>query len=135
MAHNPSTRPGLSPLADSDGIRSPALFLRVVSAQVRIFQQPASAACLVCRGRVDLERAAAEMLEPEEHRRRVDERYAPALAGVEPAVVAFTTQVAAAAVSELLERLIHYGPSTRPFRCSSPNRLSIRCLGRRYAGV
>ena len=72
------------------------------------------AACLVCRGRIDLERAAAEMLEPEEHRRRVDEGYAPALAGVEPAVVAFTTQVAAAAVSELLERLIHYGPTPAP---------------------
>ncbi len=35
---------------------------------------------------------------------------APALARTEPAVVAFTTLVAATAVSELLERLIGYGP-------------------------
>ena len=72
------------------------------------------AACLVCRNRIDLQRAAAEMLAPDEHQRLADEGYAPALAGVEPAVVAFTTQVAAAAVSELLERLIHYGPEPAP---------------------
>ena len=72
------------------------------------------AACLVCRNRIDLQRAAAEMLAPEEHRRLAGEGYAPALAGVEPAVVAFTTQVAAAAVSELLERLIQYGPEPAP---------------------
>ena len=67
-------------------------------------------ACLVCRNRIDLHRAGAEMLAPDEYRRRADEGYAPALSGAEPAVVAFTTQVAAAAVGELLERLIHYGP-------------------------
>jgi len=72
------------------------------------------AACLVCRGRIDLQRAAAEMLAPNEHSRLADEGYAPALPGVEPAVVAYTTQVAAAAVSELLERLIHYGPEPTP---------------------
>jgi hypothetical protein len=70
--------------------------------------------CLVCRKRIDLQRAFAEMLSPEEHRRLAAEGYAPALAGSEPAVVAFTTQVAAAAVSELLERLIHYGPEPAP---------------------
>ena len=72
------------------------------------------AACLVCRNRIDLHRAAAEMLTPDEHQRLVDEGYAPALLGVEPAVVAFTTQVAAAAVGELLERLIQYGPEPAP---------------------
>jgi hypothetical protein len=71
-------------------------------------------ACLVCRGRIDLDRAAAELLTPEERKRRVDEGYAPALHGVEPAVVTFTTAVAAAAVAELLERLIGYGPEPRP---------------------
>lgn len=71
-------------------------------------------ACLVCRGRIDLSRAAAEALTPSERKRRVDEGYAPALGNVEPAVVAFTTAVAAAAVSELLERLIGFGPSPRP---------------------
>ena len=72
------------------------------------------AGCLVCRGRINLQRAATEMLEPDERRRRVNEGYAPALPGIEPAVVTFTTQVAAAAVSELLERLIHYGPTPPP---------------------
>lgn len=71
-------------------------------------------ACLICRGRVDLARAGAELLTPDERRRREDEGYAPALARTEPAVVTFTTMVAAVAVSELLERLIGYGPEQRP---------------------
>jgi hypothetical protein len=71
-------------------------------------------ACLVCRGRIDLSRAAAELLTPEERVRREDEGYAPALRGVEPAVVTFTTAMASAAVAELLERLIGYGPEPRP---------------------
>ena len=80
----------------------------------RVTMLAPGAACLVCRNRIDLQRAAAEMLAPDEHQRLADEGYAPALLGVEPAVVAFTTQVAAAAVSELLERLIHYGPEPSP---------------------
>lgn len=71
-------------------------------------------ACLVCRGRIDLARAAAELLTPDERRRREDEGYAPALGRTEPAVVAYTTLVAATAVAELLERLVGYGPELRP---------------------
>lgn len=71
-------------------------------------------ACLVCRGRIDLARAGAELLTADERRRREDEGYAPALGRTEPAVVTFTTLVAATAVSELLERLIGYGPEPRP---------------------
>jgi hypothetical protein len=71
-------------------------------------------ACLVCRDRIDLARAGAEMLTPTERKRLADEGYAPALGGTEPAVVAFTTAVAAAAVGELLERMIGYGPEPRP---------------------
>jgi proteasome lid subunit RPN8/RPN11 len=71
-------------------------------------------ACLVCRGRIDLARARAELLTPDERVRREDEGYAPALGRTEPAVVAFTTLVGATAVSELLERLIGYGPEPRP---------------------
>ncbi len=67
-------------------------------------------ACLICRNRIDLARAAAELLTPEERKRLADEGYAPALGATEPAVVAFTTAVAAAAVNELLNRLIGYGP-------------------------
>lgn len=71
-------------------------------------------ACLVCRDRINLARASAEVLTPEERIRREDEGYAPALAQIEPAVIAFTTIVGAVAVSELLERLIGYGPDLRP---------------------
>ena len=71
-------------------------------------------ACLVCRRRIDLPRAAAELLTPKERVRRQDEGYAPALLQTEPAVVTFTTLVATTAVSELLERLIGYGPDNRP---------------------
>ena len=71
-------------------------------------------ACLVCRGRIDLARAGAELLTPDERQRREDEGYAPGLGRTEPAVVTFTTVVAATAVSELLERLIGYGPKPRP---------------------
>ncbi len=71
-------------------------------------------ACLICRDRIDLARAGAELLTPDERVRREDEGYAPALAQVEPAVVAFTTLVGSSAVSELLERLIGYGPEPRP---------------------
>jgi molybdopterin/thiamine biosynthesis adenylyltransferase len=71
-------------------------------------------ACLGCRSRIDLARAAAELLTPEERRRREDEGYAPALGRVEPAVVAYTTLVAATAVSELIERFVGYGPEPRP---------------------
>ncbi|MDE3111180.1 MAG: ThiF family adenylyltransferase, partial [Acidobacteriota bacterium] len=71
-------------------------------------------ACLVCRDRIDLTRAASELLTPEERVRRENEGYAPALGRTEPAVVAFTTIVAASAVGEFLERLIGYGPQPRP---------------------
>jgi hypothetical protein len=71
-------------------------------------------ACLVCRQRVDFARASAELMTPGERRRREEEGYAPALGRIEPAVVTFTTAVAATAVSELLERLIGYGPTPRP---------------------
>lgn len=72
------------------------------------------AGCLICRGRIDLQRANSELLTSEERVRLVGEGYAPALQGIEPAVVAFTTLVAATAVAELLERLIGYGPEPRP---------------------
>lgn len=71
-------------------------------------------ACLLCRGRIDTAKAQAEFLTPDERRRREDEGYAPALGNTEPAVVTFTTLIAATAVNELLERLIGYGPQPRP---------------------
>ena len=50
----------------------------------------------------------------DEQHRLQREGYAAALPGVEPAVVTFTTAVAASAVSELLERLAGYGPEPAP---------------------
>lgn len=80
----------------------------------RITTLTPGAGCLVCRNRVDLARAAAEMRTPEERQKLANEGYAPALGQIEPAVVTFTTAVAAAAVNELLDRLIGYGPPERP---------------------
>ena len=104
----------LTPVIDCGVLLSSGSDSRIEGIDGRVTVLGPGAACLVCRNRIDLQRAAAEMLSPDEHQRLADEGYAPALAGAEPAVVAFTTQVAAAAVSELLERLIHYGPEPVP---------------------
>lgn len=72
------------------------------------------AACLVCRNRIDMRRAAAEQMSAAERQRLAAEGYAPALGRVEPAVITFTTSVAAQAVSELIERFVGYGPVPRP---------------------
>lgn len=71
------------------------------------------AACLLCRKRIDVALAAAQLLPEAERQERQAEGYAPALRGIEPAVVTFTTAVAAAAVNELLERMIGFGPTPR----------------------
>jgi molybdopterin/thiamine biosynthesis adenylyltransferase len=81
-------------------------------------------ACLICRDRINIARASAELLTPHERVRRQDEGYAPALAQTEPAVVTFTTIVGATAVSELLERLTGYGPEPRP------SEILLRCHDR-----
>ena len=104
----------LTPVIDCGVLLSSGCGGQLVGIDGRVTLLAPGAACLVCRDRIDLRRAAAEMLAPDEYRRLADEGYAPALPGTEPAVVTFTTQVAAAAVSELLERLIHYGPEPAP---------------------
>ena len=104
----------LTPVVDCGVLLSSGCGGQLVGIDGRVTLITPGAACLVCRDRIDLQRAAAEMLAPDEYRRLADEGYAPALPGTEPAVVTFTTQVAAAAVSELLERLIHYGPEPAP---------------------
>lgn len=62
-------------------------------------------ACLFCRGRITPDRITAEGLAPDEHRRLADEGYAPELEDEAPAVIPFTTAVAAQAVAELLHRM------------------------------
>ena len=104
----------LTPVIDCGVLLSSGHGGQLVGIDGRVTVLVPGAACLVCRNRIDLQRAAAEMLNPSEYRRLAEEGYAPALSDPEPAVVAFTTQVASAAVGELLERLIHYGPDPVP---------------------
>lgn len=61
--------------------------------------------CLQCRGRINPQALQAEVLEVNERADRVAEGYAVGLAERDPAVIAFTTGVAAQAVSELLARI------------------------------
>lgn len=104
----------MTPIIDCGVLLSSRKDGRLEGIDGRITVLGPGAACLVCRGRIDFQRAAAETMSPNEYDRRVAEGYAPAMPDVEPAVVTYTTQVAAAAVSELLERLVHYGPEPPP---------------------
>lgn len=63
------------------------------------------AACLRCRGRINERVLHAESLAPEERERLAEEDYAPELGEPDPAVVAYTTAVAALSVAELLNRM------------------------------
>jgi hypothetical protein len=104
----------LTPVIDCGVLLSsgPGGLLQGINGRVTILA-PGSA-CLICRGRIDQARAATELLTPEERTRRLDEGYAAALPGAEPAVVTFTTAVAAAAVTELIDRLVGFGPEPVP---------------------
>jgi molybdopterin/thiamine biosynthesis adenylyltransferase len=62
-------------------------------------------ACLFCRGRIDPETIRAESLPTDQLEREIKEGYIAGLETNEPAVVTFTTAVAAQAVTELLHRL------------------------------
>lgn len=104
----------LIPVIDCGVILTSDVENNLIGVDGRVTVLHPGAACLQCRGRLDLSRAASELLSPEERKKRVDEGYAPALAGIEPSVVSFTTVVAATAVSELLERFIGYGPDPVP---------------------
>ena len=104
----------LTPVIDCGVLLSSGSGGQLIGIDGRVTVLAPGAACLVCRNRIDLRQAAAEMLATEEHSQLVKEGYAPALLDPQPAVVAYTTQVAAASVSELLERLIHYGPEPAP---------------------
>lgn len=80
--------------------------IREVTGRVTVLM-PGSA-CLHCRGRVDQGKMRAEMLmriRPVEYWQRVKEGYAPELGQIDPAVVMFTTGVAARAVTELVQLL------------------------------
>jgi proteasome lid subunit RPN8/RPN11 len=65
----------------------------------------AGEACLFCRGRISAAMIALESKPSEEQASLAAEGYAPLLVTRDPAVVTFTTAVAAKAVTELLHRL------------------------------
>lgn len=70
--------------------------------------------CLQCRGRINAAALQSEALDPVERERRINEGYATELNDRDPAVVAFTTGVAAHAVSEFVHRIFRLddlGPS------------------------
>ena len=81
---------------------------RIRSIQGRVTTLLPGAACLFCRGRITAERIAIESqraTDPDSAAQRVREGYAPELEDPAPAVISFTTTVAASSVSELLHRL------------------------------
>lgn len=61
--------------------------------------------CLQCRGRISAAALQSEVLNPSERAQRIVEGYAVGLDERDPAVIAYTTGVAAHAVNELLHRL------------------------------
>lgn len=62
-------------------------------------------ACLFCRGRISAETIRVEALSDEDRRTQARDGYAPELEEPAPAVIAFTSATASAAISELLHRL------------------------------
>jgi hypothetical protein len=78
------------------------------SVQGRVTTLMPGAACLFCRGRIHPDRIRAEVVDavnPDEAERLRHDGYAPELEGPDPAVVTFTTSVAAAAINQMLHRL------------------------------
>ncbi len=70
-------------------------------------------ACLFCRQRITAERIRLESLSEGERKSLTEEGYAPELEMPNPAVVPFTSAIAALAVSELLHRLTGFMGSDR----------------------
>jgi len=70
------------------------------------------AACLLCRGRIDLRMAHVEHLDPEERRRLAEQGYAPDLEEPQPSVVTYTSLIASLATTELLNRLFGLADAT-----------------------
>ena len=104
----------LTPVIDCGVLLSSAHSGQLIGIDGRVTVLAPGAACLVCRNRIDLQQAGAEVMASDEYHQLRHEGYAPALHDPQPAVVTFTTQVASASVSELLERLIRYGPEPPP---------------------
>lgn len=86
------------------------------SIQGRVTTLMNGAACLYCRGRISADRVAAQTrreVDPDGAQALEDEGYLPELGEPAPAVVAFTTAIAASAVTEMLHRLTGFMGSDR----------------------
>jgi molybdopterin/thiamine biosynthesis adenylyltransferase len=80
----------------------------------RVTTLMAGEACLFCRGRISPEAIRVEALSATDRHAQIDQGYAPELDEPAPAVIAFTTLVASAAVAELVHRLTGFmGPVRR----------------------
>jgi molybdopterin/thiamine biosynthesis adenylyltransferase len=90
--------------------------------------------CLLCRGEFDPVRAREEQYSETERQGLVDEGYAQGLADRDPAVVAYTTLVAAHAVADALQRLFGFGdmaiPGKQLFRISDREIRPQKCASR-----
>jgi molybdopterin/thiamine biosynthesis adenylyltransferase/proteasome lid subunit RPN8/RPN11 len=90
------------------GVRIDSINGNLRSVQGRVTTLLPGGACLFCRGRLRAENIAAEVVEttnPEAAAKLRGEGYIPELPTRAPAVVSFTTAVAASAVTEFLHRL------------------------------
>jgi hypothetical protein len=70
-------------------------------------------ACLFCRGRISAEAIRIEALSERDRKTQMVDGYAPELQEPAPAVIAFTSATASAAVSELLHRITGFMGSHR----------------------
>lgn len=118
----------LTPVFDCGVLISSTSTGMITGIDARVTVMTPGQGCLVCRDRIDLRRAASELMTPTERNRLAAEGYAPGLPGTEPAVITYTTLVAALAAGELLERLIGYGPDP------VPGEILARCHDRELSG-
>lgn len=94
----------LTPLIDM-GVQLDSDGTTLRSIDGRITYVGPGAPCLFCRGRINQTVLQAELLPADEREARIAERYAIGLPERDPAVIAYTTAVAALGVAELLNRL------------------------------
>jgi hypothetical protein len=92
-------------------IEAPEQIIRDVVGRVTILVP--GEACLFCRGRISAEGIRQEGLLPEERDQQNRDGYIPQLASRAPAVITFTTAVAAQAVTEFLHRLTGFMEADR----------------------
>jgi len=89
---------------------------KILSIQGRVTTLLPGAACLFCRRRISADRVRAESIsatDPEEAAKLKKEGYLVGIDEPAPAVISFTTAIAAAAVSEFLHRLTGFQGSDR----------------------